>query len=783
MWTFPEALLSKRLLYKCGDGRVTHIALRQLTNIAFEAEDRKEVAAVIDHYSGKDQLPRLQILSLLKDAIWRRGQSGESYSSPNRNRRRQTLHAAETACPAERVYALMGFFDHRIMPDGVETEEQALARLSMANDSDRFAERMISMLPSRISDTACWYSDHDMYGANLWDIEPEVQVAGITASGALVLEGCVAASIRWKGFPKVKNRTKLGLRRTTAHYFSLLSPIIFFIGCAVVKSVRAIGALLLVVGILGLAASPWVIAYAHSGRIRFSEPWFIGVEGVLTAAEVEFHLYGSTPMLGFPPKVTESPTGSIFSTPDTGIRRIGKPAHEQAQEAERRNLRVFTLVDTECNTVYYFTANQAPTVCVFVGREGGLGRYILCSEQCNQNELHKETVIRMPAYLSRRMRSCDWLAVGGLSTASGPSPMRYDAFAAVGRTVRSIAKASVFAQIVNAAPLYRISKRWILPELQSTISLDPVSLITLFLDAPEKELIHRSGDLTVLSCLGLFANPTTAWGEYGTLYPGQGVRYYNPERCLTSTIEVAQVHNYLTRLANGYKDIGIVVDLSLKKKSCSMSFEWVIIRPFVLVGMVFVAAASRDFLGLGALGALLFGQAIVVTKTIIDGNSKIVEDTTKESNIFFLANNVTIIVKSHGELFIHACSSLQYKKIERPVSFEVCSTVLFMAGVLLVGIADLNFKVAYLAGHAIQAILLAFCSSRVLGTQTLNRVNWHVKPVIALKRRRDAYVWATRETSGNTDWLRLWNLANGELLHWIQDQLGHPALVLLPMKN
>jgi len=200
------------------------------------------------------------------------------------------------------------------------------------------------------------------------------------------------------------------------------------------------------------------------------------------------------------------------------------------------------------------------------------------------------------------------------------------------------------------------------------------------------------------------------------------------------------------------------------------------------MSMVFITAASRDFIGLGALAALLLGQAIVVTKSIVDGKSKVANSTSKESNVFFLANNVTAIVKSHGDLFVRACSSLGYKKIERPVSFEVCSTVLFMAGVLLVGIADLNFKVACLVGHAVQAILLALCSRRVLGTQTLNRVNWHVKPIIELKRRRDAYLWATKETSGNTDWLSLWHLANPELVQWIQDQLGRPAQVLLPIR-
>src|SRR5436190_13299487 len=72
--------------------------------------------------------------------------------------------------------------------------------------------------------------------------------------------------------------------------------------------------------------------------------------------------------------------------------------------------------------------------------------------------------------------------------------------------------------------------------------------------------------------------------------------------------------------------------------------------------MIFVAVASHDYITLSALGA-------------------------------FLANNVTAIVKSQGDLFIQACSSLGYKKLERPILFEVYSIVMFMAGILLVTIS------------------------------------------------------------------------------------------------
>jgi hypothetical protein len=464
VWTFPEALLSKRLFYKVAHGQTTSIALRQLTNIAFPAEDRHEAASIIDHYSGNDVLSRLQILSLLKDAIWRRAHRTEIDISNRRRRRHgESVDRVDSSCipcPAECVYALMGFFDHRIMPDCVETEEQALARLSMANDSDRFAERMISMLPSTIRDTACWYSDDDIFGAKLWDIEPEIQVAGITDSGALVLDGCRATTIRWKGFPRVISTTKRGLRRLLAFYAALAGPFLFVIGISTVRSSRAIAALFIVFGILMLCAAPWMISYSNSGRVQAVEPWLVGVEGVLTAAEAEYHLYGSNPALGFQAKLTESPTGSLFSIPEkTGPMRIGCAAHDRARHAERQKsttTKVFTIIDTESNTIYYIQAPRPPTVCVYVGHEGGLGRYILCSEHCDRNELHKETVLRMHTHVSECMMKSNWLAVGGLPVFSpaGQHPLSGCPTPSSGikEPMSSIGEGFIFPEIVMALP-------------------------------------------------------------------------------------------------------------------------------------------------------------------------------------------------------------------------------------------------------------------------------------------------------------------------------------------
>jgi len=369
-----------------------------------------------------DVLSRLEFLSLLKDAIWRRRQPAD------KNKSTQSLVCLDkkegldrtTPPPAECVYALMGFFEHRILPDHYETEMQALARLSMANDNDRFAERMISMLPSEVPATSCWYADNDIYEANLWDIEPKVQVAGITPSASLVLDGCRVSIIRWKDFPEVKKTTKKGFKRGCSACLAYTGVIWLLVGCLYIGLQQLlIGVVLLCLGLVPSIFAPLSLYYAHSGRVITAEPWLIGVEGIITTSEAEIRIYGTKPVGHIPPKITETATGSPFASPmRIGDLRKGASGYDAAlqferlQEQQRTGLKVFTLIDTMSNTLYYFAARAPPTVCVFGGREGGLGRFILCTEHCDRNELHKETVLRMPTRIGYHMCMCDWIAIG-----------------------------------------------------------------------------------------------------------------------------------------------------------------------------------------------------------------------------------------------------------------------------------------------------------------------------------------------------------------------------------
>ncbi|KAF9221542.1 hypothetical protein BS17DRAFT_843829 [Gyrodon lividus] len=79
-WTLPEALLSSKLCYKIGfDGPVIPLSLHALANKAYEHHDQERAnkggerysqeTAIVNAYSGREPLERLERLPLLKAAI------------------------------------------------------------------------------------------------------------------------------------------------------------------------------------------------------------------------------------------------------------------------------------------------------------------------------------------------------------------------------------------------------------------------------------------------------------------------------------------------------------------------------------------------------------------------------------------------------------------------------------------------------------------------------------------------------------------------------------------
>jgi hypothetical protein len=424
VWTFPEALLSQRLCYKFRDQtEIKSVSLHELANYAYVGH--KSEQAIINSYGGRDPLERLERLTLLKSAIWRRGITPPSRAQiPTTSARSpsvllSTERTTGTRGPyaADRVYALMGFFEHRIQPNDNEDELRALARLSMANDSDRIAERMVSLLPTTISQTECWYADDDIYSAKLWDIVPEIQVAGITEKGALVLDGCKAACIRWKDFPGVARNHPDSVRRELVGTVPYLAWPTIIAGVVAWTTAGMAGVTLLLCGAVLLFLSPRLVVYSESGRVVTPQPWLIGVKGILDIEQASIHLYGGGTK-GKYRRLDFNPSGSEFAVPEQDLFRAGSEVqYSIAMKAEQLGLkagRTYTLIDTYSSTIYYFCADKPPTVCLFTGREGGLGRFVLCSERClgASTELHKETVLRMPTEVSQRMELCGWVALG-----------------------------------------------------------------------------------------------------------------------------------------------------------------------------------------------------------------------------------------------------------------------------------------------------------------------------------------------------------------------------------
>ncbi|KAF8841830.1 hypothetical protein BDN67DRAFT_900582 [Paxillus ammoniavirescens] len=420
LWTLPEVLLSREVRFKMGGGKVTPLTLHQLANRAYA--NYKEESVIVNAYGLRDPLERLERLLMLKSALWRR-KSGASTPQGGRGVS-QTSQQSIARYEAEKVYALMGFFEHRIHPQAGETELQALVRLSMANDNDRIVERMVSLLPLEVHPQASWYSEGDAWGAKLWDVETDIQVVGLTQSHALVLGGCRAACIRWKDFPNVAFATRRSYKRMIANYLPNIFWELLAIGIYL-ESIQATvnhetgsktqlpGAVaLLVISLILMLFAPLLVSYGTSGRIVQAQPWLVGVKGLLSAEEASELMYGGAVFAL--PRTFYTPSGTRLSETEKGRFRRGDPSQLEDLRGQVKSAAdgdLYTLIDTLSATIYYFRAARPPTVCLYTGRESGMGRFVLCSERCTVNELHKETVIRMPWHVSQSMRACDWVAL------------------------------------------------------------------------------------------------------------------------------------------------------------------------------------------------------------------------------------------------------------------------------------------------------------------------------------------------------------------------------------
>jgi hypothetical protein len=381
VWTLPEALLCQNELIKFCEpsGKWVEMSRIELADEVWRGDQNGRLLA--ENFSGSLSLGRLELISRGLDAL--------------------SCRRTERFSDADLAYALMTLLGHRPRANPTDNQFQALARLSLANDSDRIVERMICMLPDYSSHNSGSRHNNkfvlkDQLGANLWDIEPICQIGGVCEGSALILDGCRGASIRWKDIPPIAYMQRKTWKRLCAAIALRSGALWFLFGVSMVsfgKPLRGIGIFFLLLSLILILSLPWSIVSLYGGKVWGAAPWLIGFEGTLPITEIEHMTFGDA--IG---RLSYAPSSSLYQCKDDG-ERIGKgPAwiEESAPKPELpRGQRFFTLIDTGTLTVNVFAAERPPSVALIVGREGGMLRVALCHYERSTATLFKETVLRM----------------------------------------------------------------------------------------------------------------------------------------------------------------------------------------------------------------------------------------------------------------------------------------------------------------------------------------------------------------------------------------------------
>ena len=344
LWTLPEVLLARdhEVSVQTMDTQVDQgyeLSLLDMPSrawcpapVATDGLDKINVTEcfrlLAEHYTGTLTLSRLELIHISLTAL------------------RTRQYTAFT--DGDLAYALMTLLHKRPAMDPTDSEYEALARLSLANDSDRIVERMICMLQDRrelnhtsaenlINNKPAWFGLTDKFGNNLWDIEPVCQVAGICKDGGLILDGCRGISIHWSDIPRVPYLTRFGWSRWFAALFLRSGSLWFLIGTILLGvGVVAAGAIVFIIALALLFSAPWTISHLYGGKVWGAAPILIGFEGTLSLAKIESLCFGNC-------------SGRLNYTPSSGPlssrmedERIGA---EPATTPIPHGQRLFTLID------------------------------------------------------------------------------------------------------------------------------------------------------------------------------------------------------------------------------------------------------------------------------------------------------------------------------------------------------------------------------------------------------------------------------------------------------
>ncbi|KAJ6258195.1 hypothetical protein Dda_7114 [Drechslerella dactyloides] len=374
MWTFPEVLLSpgKQIpVYTRGGDLQKPLIISKNQFAGRVWHDADESRQLIDSYLGNLGLSRLEQATIAVGCLYRR----------------QTTQYFK----GDQAYALMGLLRLRPRIDDTDSQFQAFARLSLANDSDMLLERYLCTLP--VSSDQPWHNMQDAYASSLWDIYPTCQVAAICDNDTVILDGAHAASIRWKSLFSIETEVGHSWRRWLAVKLMHFNGLTFVLAC---------------IFLAAQSPSPNSYYYYYApvvsptlvvGVIFLFITALFGVEGYINAATVERAMFG-----GAFGRMNWSTNGSplcrsylnehgerIATDPTTDPEVLEKV--KRGKLARPGEMRVFTLIDTYNMEITLFEAIRPP-VCLFLcAAEGGMQRAIGCSYDWTTQTMYRETIL------------------------------------------------------------------------------------------------------------------------------------------------------------------------------------------------------------------------------------------------------------------------------------------------------------------------------------------------------------------------------------------------------
>ena len=415
MWTLPEGLLANGDLDYCyiteqGNYEIAKLPKMELTDRVWKDEPSEAgdppTRILAEHYSATVSLSRLELFSTALAALCDR-EPTNLYSD------------------ADLAYCLMGLMHYRIEPDATDSLFQALARLSLSNDSDRLIERMICMYQKPHHNFRRLFeflTQKDQYETHLWDVQPLCEVVGVgDEPNTVLINNCKAIPIRWKQFPRIKYSRHYGIKKLLSELF-VRSGAWWFIGGVSLAwtyapfllantndSSRTSGLLsfylialilaFIAMGFILSAFGPHAVRRLFGGAVLQTSPHLIGFEGVMPIRDLERLIFGNcSNRMSYEPSST--PFILDHRHPE---RREGLEPPWVRRNPSRPDIpippgqRLFTLVDTNSLSVSIFTAQRPPTVALICGREGGMLRTILCSWRFSMDCLFREAVVRLPS--------------------------------------------------------------------------------------------------------------------------------------------------------------------------------------------------------------------------------------------------------------------------------------------------------------------------------------------------------------------------------------------------